>query len=240
MKKLLIIFVMGLLLFSSSSLAKDMEKKFTKVASGKPELIQEGSEKGFCPVCAMSIKHNYKTSHGVVAKKAKDNRQYCSVRCVLIDGKHVHEGNNHVVVDAKTEKIIDAKTAYYVLGSKAPGTMTKISKYAFASKEEAKAFNSKFGGKIVLYDEMIASAKESLNSDIAMVNMKKNKMMYPMGKKLYKSNCRPIKDFSTYKRINELKTDIMKNKICDDSIKMKKLQAVTLYLWEIKRLGKSL
>lgn len=238
MKRLLVLLSLGLVL-SLPSFAKEVDPKF-KVAKGKPELIQQGSEKAFCPVCAMSVKHNYKTSHGVVAADAKDNRQYCSVRCVLVDGKHTHEGHKHVVTDAKTEKLIDAATATYVVGSKVPGTMSKVSKIGFASKADAESFKADFGGEIMNYDAMMAAAQDSLKSDVAMLNMKKKKMMYPMGKKLYKASCAPIKDFSKYRRINELKTDIMKSKICQPEIKMKKLQMVTLYLWEVKRLGKSI
>ena len=36
------------------------------MASGEPELIQKGDEKAYCPICGMSLKQYYKTSHGEI------------------------------------------------------------------------------------------------------------------------------------------------------------------------------
>ncbi|HHD80182.1 MAG TPA: hypothetical protein ENK99_01030, partial [Campylobacterales bacterium] len=54
-------------------------------------------------------------------------------------------------VDASTGKLINAKSALYVVGSDIPNTMGS-NQVAFASKSSAKAFQKKHGGKIVSFN----------------------------------------------------------------------------------------
>jgi len=49
--------------------------KFSKVSSGKPELIQKGAQKMWCPVCGMNLKMFYKTSHALKLSGGQ-NKQY--------------------------------------------------------------------------------------------------------------------------------------------------------------------
>lgn len=210
--------------------AKD---SFSKKATKTPQLVQDGKEKMWCPVCGMSLKNFYKTSH---TAKTKDGKpvQYCSIRCLVLDH---HNGNSDIkdakVVDVKSEKLISVYDAFYVVGSKVPGTMSKVSKLAFKSKDDAIEFSKKMGGKIVGFKEAYKMALESLQSDITMTNKKRAKKMYPMGKKLFNAKCDLKKlDIFAYKHINQLKPII--NKKCKN-LKEKQAQAVALYLWDIKR-----
>lgn len=222
-------------LVSSDVFAKGEEKKFTKKASGEAQLIQDGKEKMWCPVCGMNLKMFYKTSHAAQHEDGK-NRQYCSMRCLLVDmQEHEVDLKTIKVVDLTSEKLIDAITAYYVIDSKVPGTMTKVSKLAFAEKEDAQAFVDKMGGRIVNFDTALAAAKESLKTDIAMLNKKKQKKLYPMGKKIFTEMCDQNIDPNQYMQINQLKADIKSKKLCGDLKNPKKFQAVALYLWEVKR-----
>jgi len=217
-----------LLLFSLNAVA------FQKSAEKSPEFLQKGPEKAWCPVCGMSIKGFYKTSH---ATKLKDGsyRQYCSIRCLINDPKTANQMLSLVlVVDADTEKLIDARKAYYVIGSKVPGTMTKVSKLAFENKESAEKFISKMGGKLASFDVAYQLAKKSMDKDIAMTNKKKAKKMYPMGKKIFSKACQKDINPMDFKEINDLKAFIKKNNKCG-KLKEKQLQAVGLYLWEVVR-----
>jgi len=225
-------------LISTDVLAQGDGNKFTKKASGEAQLIQDGKEKMWCPVCGMNLKMFYKTSHAAQHPDGK-HRQYCSMRCLLVDMQdHNIDLKTVKVVDLTSEKLIDAVTAYYVISSKVPGTMTKVSKLAFAKKEDAQAFVAKMGGKIVNFDTALAAAKESLKSDIAMVNKKKKKKMYPMGEKIFTQKCDQTIDPNKYNAINELKADIKAKQLCGDLNHPKKFQAVALYLWEVKRTQK--
>ncbi len=225
--------LMALLILSSITISA---KNFTKMASIEPLLVQKGSEKSWCPICGMNLKMFYKTSY--TSKLQNGNpRQYCSMRCLVVDMQEYGIDTNEIkVVDASTQKLIDAKDAYFVLGSKIKGTMSKISKLAFASKDEAQKFVKRYKGRVVDFKTALNSAKESLKSDILMVNRKKEKKIYPMGKKIFDKMCSKEIDITDYIEINELKSAIKNEKLCKP-LKEKRLQAVALYLWEVKRFG---
>ncbi len=211
-------------------------KSFSKVATVEPVLIQEGKEKPWCPICGMNIKMFYKTSH---ASKLHNGtkRQYCSIRCLVVDMQEYGiDETAIVVVDANTQKLINAKDAFYVVKSKISGTMSKVSKLAFAKKSDAMDFIKKYKGKVVDFDTALKMAQKSLKSDIAMIKKKKKKKIYPKGKKLFEKLCNKDIDPTDYIEINELKSALKNDKLCKP-LKEKQLQATALYLWEVKRLG---
>lgn len=205
---------------------------FTKAATIKPELVQSGSLKEWCPVCGMNIEAFYKTSHAAKIHNHKD-RQYCSIRCLTLDMKE-HKIEDIRVVDVKTQKLIDAKSAFYVVDSDVQGTMSKVSKLAFGDKESAEDFNIEHGGKIVDFATAIKMAEESLAFDVEMVQKKKEKQVYPMGQKIFEKNCKNSIDINGYLEINELKADLKAKKLCGN-LKESELQPLSLYLWEVKR-----
>lgn len=209
---------------------------FTKSATVKPELVQKGSQKEWCPICGMNIEAFYKTSHTSKIHNHKD-RQYCSMRCLAVDmQEHAINIDDIKVVDVATQKLIYAKSAYYIVGSDVAGTMSKVSKLAFADKEAAEDFNMEHGGKIVDFTTALKMAQDSLALDIEMVQNKKNKQVYPMGKKVFEKNCKNSMDINSYLEINELKASIKEKKLCGD-LNEPELQALSLYLWEVKRFG---
>jgi copper chaperone NosL len=57
-----------------------------------------------------------------------------------------------------------------------------------------------------------------------------------MGKKIFEKKCSKDIEATNYIGINELKDDIQHNKLCE-ALKEKQLQALALYLWEVKRFG---
>ena len=229
-KKMVLAFMLMVGLASTSY----AENSFSKMASGKPTLVQDGEAKKWCPVCGMNLKMFYKTSHTAKLKDGK-KRQYCSLRCLAVDS---HEHNLSLsdvqVVDVNSEKLIDANKAFYVLNSKIKGTMSKVSKLAFATKKEAETFAKKMGGEVVDFKTVLEKANASLKSDIAMVMTKKQKKMYPMGKKLFEKKCQPTINPMAYKEINQLKSALASDDTLCKPLKEKQLQAVALYLWEVK------
>lgn len=211
-------------------------ESFTKSATIPPELVQKGSQKEWCPVCGMKLEAYYKTSH---AAKIHDHpqRQYCSIRCLAVDMQEFKIDTNDVqVVDVVSQKLISAKDAFYVVGSDVQGTMSKVSKLAFKEKEAAEDFNMEHGGEVVSFEKALSMAKASLESDVAMVQMKKEKQIYPMGKKIFEKNCKKEMDINHYLQINELKADLVAKKLCGE-LTEQELQPLSLYMWEVKRFG---
>jgi len=227
--KLVNLFLALVVVFGLNLSAYDFSKM-----SKNPTLLQSGKEKMWCHICGMSLKMFYKTSHAVKLKSGKV-RQYCSIRCLAKDFANIKDDIKEIlVVDAKSGRMIDAKGAFYVVGSKVKGTMSKVSKVAFASKEDAKEFQKEFGGKIVSFKEAFEIAKKSLKADTMMLKKKLKMMVFPKGKMLYKKMCKSDVDGSRFKSIGELKTYLLKSKVCGD-VKGKKLQMLALYIKKAKK-----
>jgi len=60
----------------------------------------------------------------------------------------------------------------------------------------------------------------------------KDKKIYPMGQKIYKSKCKE-KDFTNFKTYNSLYNTLNKEKACGDLSK-KNVEILSVYLWDIK------
>ncbi|MBU1217443.1 nitrous oxide reductase accessory protein NosL [bacterium] len=137
--------------------AQGNKQKFQSVALEKAILLQDGDNKTSGIVCGMNLPMFYKTNHSATLDGKV--RQYCSLHCLaedlfikklpLLDIQ---------VVDVETLQFVDASKAFYVLGSRQKGTMSKTSKYAFEKEENANAFVEKYGGKIVSFKEALEVA----------------------------------------------------------------------------------
>ena len=131
---------------------------FQSVSPQEATLVQTSKDKESCVRCGMNLVRYYKTSHA--AQHNGVHYQYCSIHCLE---DHLGEGitlKNPKVVDISSLKLISVSKAYYVVGSKKRGTMTRVSKYAFLDKEMAKKFQDKFGGEIMNFNEALEKTKE--------------------------------------------------------------------------------
>jgi len=148
-------------LLSGCGAEKSMTPKqalFQSVSEKDAVLLQDGKEKRYCVRCGMDLVRFYKTSHA--AEHEGKELQYCSIHCLE---EHLGEGvtlKNPRVVDVASLKFISIADAYYVVGSSKRGTMSRVSKYAFADAEEAKKFQKLYGGEIMRFDGAQAKAKE--------------------------------------------------------------------------------
>ncbi|WP_458701018.1 nitrous oxide reductase accessory protein NosL [Sulfurospirillum sp. 1307] len=198
---------------------------FRAVPMDKAEILQSGKTKMFCNVCGMTLPMFYKTNHA--ADIDGKTHQYCSIHCMFEEAmsKGV-EVKNPRVVDNDTLKFMDATKAYYVVGSKQPGTMSAVSKYAFGTKSGAENFVKKFGGKIMSFNEVATLVKKNLKKEIAMIKKRQAKAA-KKGMKIYNEMCK-----KTDKRFDNpalAKSYIKMNKLCG-KLKGKPLQQVALYL----------
>ncbi len=226
-KVLLILLALGTLFaFANAEEAKPkkMTKMFQTVPADKATILQQGDAKMFCPECGMTLPVFYKTNHAAtVDGKIK---QYCSLHCIVEDTKKGSKLTDIKVVDVKSLNFVDVNTAWYVVGSTTKGTMTMVSKYAFASKSDADAFARKNGGKIVDYSGAYKAAEADFDKDAAMV-AKKQEAMTQKGEMIYGKMCQKTdKKFAT---TAEAKAFVAGNKLCKD-LNPKQAQAVGLYL----------
>ena len=208
----------------AGSKPKKMMKMFQAVPKGKATLLQEGKAKAFCPECGMTLPMFYKTNHAAtVDGKVK---QYCSMHCLVEDMQKGSKLTDIKVVDVTSLKFIPAEKATYVVGSAKKGTMSMVSKYAFANKADAEAFAKANGGKVTDFDGAIEEAKKDFAKESKMISQKQA-MMAKKGEMIYGKMCQKTdKKFDT---VAEAKAFIIDNKLCQ-GLKGKQLQAVGLYL----------
>ncbi len=206
---------------------KMMPKNFRMVPMDKAQILQKGPAKMFCPKCGMTLPMFYRTNHA--AKVNGKMEQFCSIHCLVEEMKSGKKVTDVQVVDNSTLKFIPAEKAWYVVGSSKPGTMSKVSKYAFGTKEAAEKFAEEFGGKVMPYAEVLKMVEANFDKEAAMV-AKRQAMMAKKGEQIYKKMCKPIeKKFAT---AAEAKAYIKMNNVCG-GLRGKPLQAVALYLKSI-------
>lgn len=224
MKKVISIFIVLFSLLTINSFANEM---FQSVNPKDAKLVKTDSSKEFCNVCGMHLPKFYKTNH-VAEFKNGHKEQYCSIHCLAKVHEHYAEKIKNIqVVDTNSLELIDATKAYYVVGSSKSGTMSAISKYAFASKQEALDFQKNFGGEIHTFEETLEIAKSQFTKDDEVIDTKRVKVAIK-GKKIYETMCQEIsKEFNT---IGEAKQYLIDNKSCKN-IKPDMLQAVSIYLY---------
>ncbi len=200
-----------------------MMHNFRAVPMNKAQILQNGKAKMFCPKCGMTLPMFYRTNHA--AKVNGKIEQFCSMHC-LVDAMNNAKVTDIQVVDNTTLKFIPVEKAWYVVGSSKPATMSKVSKYAFGTKEAAQDFAKKYGGKVMKFEEALAIAKRDFEKESKMIHMKQAKMA-KMGEMIYKKRCKPIT--VKFNSTAEAKAYIQANNLCQH-IKGKALQAVGLYL----------
>lgn len=218
--KTIVCVVLGLIFLQSGAQAQ----MFQTVASEDAQLLQSGPGKLYCPNCGMNLVKFYKTSH---AAELDDGtiHQYCSLHCLV--ETHEQIDTTMRVVDALDLKFIPASTAFYVVGSSKPGTMTKNSKYAFASKSAAKTFATDNGGDIVDFVAAVEIARKGLAAENKMIAGKRAKMA-EKGRTIF-NRLYGETDLPTFSSIAEAKTYIVDHGLFG-TLNDTQHQAVAIYL----------
>jgi nitrous oxide reductase accessory protein NosL len=208
-------------------------KMFQTVALEKATITQKGKDKIYCTSCGMHLGKFYKTNH------VHKDHQYCSMHCLVENTKNGDIPKDAKVVDVKSLKFIDARKAFYVVGSSKKGTMTMNSKYAFANEKDAEAFSDKHGGFVSSFEEAYKEGIKDFKQDMMMIGKKRGKKVYKKGKKLYSTKCQKI-DVNKFSTISKLKASIRDTNTCGKNLKDGQYQAIVVYLWDIEKLGKSM
>jgi nitrous oxide reductase accessory protein NosL len=212
-----------------SKITKSNTKKmmmFQSVSADKATILQKGKNSNYCVICGMTLPMFYKTNHAATVDGKV--HQYCSIHCLaneMMQGKNISDIK---VVDTNSLKFIDAKKAYYVIGSDKKGTMSPVSKYAFATKEAAVAFAKNNGGKVGTFEDALNAAKKDFSPQMMQKMKNKKMMMAKKGEMIFKQKCKKT-DLPKFNSVAEAKGYITHNGICE-GLKGKPLQMVGIYL----------
>lgn len=117
-----------------------------------------------CHLCGMIIS-NFTGPKGESYQKDKqDINKFCSTRDLfaflfqpenarLVQEVYVHDMSQSPWNKPNDEHFIDAKTAWYVIGSNQKGAMGSTLA-SFSEENDAKAFSKSFGGKVYQYEDI--------------------------------------------------------------------------------------
>lgn len=112
-----------------------------------------------CKQCGMD-RTKFAHSRMVVTYSDGSSSGTCSINCVVTDLRQTgKEVASFQVADYNTKKLIDAKTAAWVIGGSKKGVMTRVAKWAFAEKKDAESFIKANGGKLTSFDETLKAAE---------------------------------------------------------------------------------
>lgn len=113
-----------------------------------------------CKHCGMD-RTKFAHSRMVVTYTDGSSTGACSINCVVTELKGSKKEVKYFQVgDYNTKKLIDAKTAIWVIGGSKKGVMTKTAKWAFAEKKDAEAFIKANGGNLAAFDETLKAAEK--------------------------------------------------------------------------------
>jgi len=103
----------------------------------------------------------------------------CSIHCLAVElANSIDKSPKAIRVgDYNSRKLIDAETAYWVIGGSKTGVMSSRAKWAFEKKTDAEAFNTANGGSLATFEDALKAAYEDLYRDTRMIR-EKRKMMH--------------------------------------------------------------
>ncbi len=157
-KGILPLILVGLLLaISATAQAQDDVQK-------SPSCIHCGMDRATFAHSRMLVTYDDGTATGT-----------CSIHCLALDlAMNIDKAPSSIAVgDFNSKELVDAEKAFWVIGGKKPGVMTKEGKWAFAKKEDAEAFVKDNGGKLATFDEAMKATFENMYADTKMIREKR-------------------------------------------------------------------
>ena len=135
------------------------------VAFGAADIEKDPS----CKYCGMD-RAKFAHSRMVVEYEDGTSLGTCSMHCLAIEiVVNMDKTPRALLVgDYNSKKLIDAEKAFWVIGGKKPGVMTKKAKWAFKNKANAKKFIAKNGGSLSTFDDAMKATFEA-KSDAPLV-----------------------------------------------------------------------
>lgn len=129
-----------------------------------------------CPLCGMDRKE-YAHSRMVVEYAEGLARGTCSLHCTA--GEMTVNRDKTLkslqVADYKTQKLLPAEKAVWVIGGSKTGVMTKRAKWAFGDKQGADAFIRENGGLRADFSQAMQATFIDMYEDIKMIREKRQK-----------------------------------------------------------------
>lgn len=139
-----------------------------------------------CSYCGMN-REKFATSRMLIEYDDATTVGTCSIHCSAVDlALNIDKTPKAIkVADYNTMELIDAETAYWVLGGDLAGVMSRRAKWAFVSEADARKFADDNKGITATFEQAMSAAYEDMYSDTKSIRerrkAKKMKMMGGMG-----------------------------------------------------------
>ncbi|MDZ7698252.1 MAG: nitrous oxide reductase accessory protein NosL [Deltaproteobacteria bacterium] len=136
-----------------------------------------------CPLCGMD-RQKFAVSRVFIEYDDGSDFGACSLHCAAIDmAVNIDKAPVKIWVgDYNTKDLINAETAFWVIGGKKMGVMTKRAKWAFKTKEAAGRFVQEFGGELSDFEGAAKAAYEDMYQDTRMIREKRKMKRMKMKK----------------------------------------------------------
>lgn len=141
-----------------------------------------------CPYCGMD-RTEYQHSRHLVQYDDDLVDGTCSIHCLAISlSLNLDRGPKAIYAadfgsKEAVKPLIPVDTATYLIGSKLKGTMTAVSKVAFAAKAAAEAAKAEQGGELGGFDEALTQAYLSMAKDTQMIRKNRAEKLRKMMEK---------------------------------------------------------
>ena len=111
-----------------------------------------------CALCGMS-RPGFAKSRMLITYEDGSSFGSCSIACASDElAKKEKKVKSIQVGEYNSEKLMDARSAVWIINPKQRGIMSPVAKWAFNSKSEAEAYVKSKGGKLATWDEALSAA----------------------------------------------------------------------------------
>jgi len=127
-----------------------------------------------CKYCGMS-REQFAHSRVLIVYDDGSTLGTCSIHCAAVDlALNIDKTPTSVQVgDFNGKQLMDAESAFWVIGGNQTGVMTKRAKWAFAKKADAEKFIVQHGGTLSTFDEAMKASYEDMYADTKMIREKR-------------------------------------------------------------------
>jgi nitrous oxide reductase accessory protein NosL len=127
-----------------------------------------------CSYCGMD-RSKFAHSRMLIEFEDGTKQSTCSIRCLVVElANSIDKSPKAIRVgDFNSRKLIDAESAFWIIGGNKAGVMSSRAKWAFEKKSEAEAFIAANGGSQANFEEALKAAYEDLYKDTRMIREKR-------------------------------------------------------------------
>jgi copper chaperone NosL len=123
-----------------------------------------------CKHCGMD-RGTYDFSRMLIEYNDGSHAAFCSLHCAAVDlANNIDKTPAAIKVgDFNAKQLIDAETAFWVIGGNKPGVMSRTGKWAFEKEGDAQNFIKSNQGKLASFEEAMKMAYEDMSEDTKMI-----------------------------------------------------------------------